>query len=590
MATLFGLGPSEVAQDESGNIQPGKSASVYTAYAGGTFYTQTYSVSRDSLLQGGATGGIVAADALGRVAFYADTTDTLWLDWGNGTRWPINPAKAADVVVPQVEAANASQVALIGTLQGSVDELKAAPKFTTLPPFGDMPHPYVSAHRGGTFIVPEGTRLGRLNAYGLGMQVVDGGDIHATLDGVLYDCHDSTLDRTTNLSGPIAALPSMRVMQGKIDCSQWFGGGWADQPITSIIDTLDDLGGKVYITLEVKSDVDPKYAQKIVDLIKGRGLTKQILIASFDESLLAPAIEAGHEVMLLGTTGTTVASDAGLVGRGVNYFGGSVDMTPATAKAIADHGVRVVVYSIDQHYRIDQFRTGASGELWGYIANDPLYIRGHVDGTYDYRLTSDPFDSLTYYHGHQPDNGDYSPASRGTFLADAGGAYFCIPVATQRRAVLQGWASPLVNPNSYTITYEQGFTSTVSGQAASLVFGCPTDAPFTGDDSAGGGIGDAPGYLALFSGTGLLRLFRRDPGTPPVQLASIDVDPNPAWAPGVNVPLKVTVSGSTITLTKTDTGESVSANDGTYRGGYVHLLANNFGAQSGARWRNITVS
>ena len=588
--TLYGLTASDVAADATGNILPGRQAVIYTAPYAGQIFAGTKDVGPD-YTPGAGTGGIITTDSNGRVMFFAtNTTATLWLDWGDGTRWPVNPTRLDDIIERRVQEANESQIELLDRLQAAVEELEGS-KASSLPPFYDMPHPYpyVSARRGGSYIVPEGTRLGRLNAYGLGMQVIDGGDIHATSDGVLYDCHDTTLDRTTNLTGEIAKTTSMRVMQGKVDCSSWFGGGWADQPITSIVDTLDDLGGKVYVTLEVKTDVDPKYAQKVVDLIAARGLTKQILIASFDEALLGPAIAGGHEVMLLGTSGTAIATDTGLLSRGVRYFGGSQALTAATAKQIADNGVRVVTYSTERHANVNKFRNGASGHLWGYISDDPLYLKGHVEGTYAYRLTSDPFGTLTYYHGHQADNLSVNPEDRGTFQADAGGAFFCAPVKSQRRAWLQGWASPLVSPSSYSITYEQDWLNAATSAGGALVIGCPDDSSYTGDDQAGGGLGGPPGYEVWLFTSGLLRLFRRDSGAVPVVLSDNNDTAHPV-TPGTPEKLTVTVSGSKISVTRASTGVTVSATDNTYRGGYVHLLANDNGAAAGVRWRNISVS
>lgn len=458
-----------------------------------------------------------------------------------------------------------------------------------LPPFSDMPHPYVSAHRGGTWIVPEGTRIGRLNAVGLGMTVVDGGDIHATADGVLYDCHDSTLDRTTNLSGPIADLSSMRVAQGKIDCSTWFGGGWSDQPITSIIDTLDDLGGRVYLTLEVKTDVDPRYAQKIVDLIAARGLTQQILIASFSEPLLAPAIEAGHEVMLLGTTCEDISERNDLLDKGIRYVGGSASsMWRAIAVTLRKKGLRPVTYSTVRHAQVNYYRL--DGELHGYISDDPLYLKGHVEGTYDYRRATDPFDSLTYYHGHQADNNSVSPSSRGTFKADSGGAWFCAPVTMQRRAWLQGWASPLPDPTSYSISWEQDWTTDAGSAGGAMIFGCLDDAAYTGDNEPGGGKGGPAGYEAWFFSSGLMRLFRRDTGAVPSLIADVGYGKEIPTTVGTPTKLRLDVTSSNITLTHVASGTKITSTDTRYRGGYLHLLANDNGAAAGARWRNITIS
>ena len=71
-------------------------------------------------------------------------------------------------------------------------------------PFFDHPRPLVFAHRGGCALGPENT----LAVFDLGVRAGADGlemDVHLSADGVPVVHHDSTLDRTTSASGPIAA-------------------------------------------------------------------------------------------------------------------------------------------------------------------------------------------------------------------------------------------------------------------------------------------------------------------------------------------------------------------------------------------------
>lgn len=70
--------------------------------------------------------------------------------------------------------------------------------------FFDRARPLVFAHRGGCALGPENT----LAAFDLGVQAGADGlelDVHLSADGVPVVHHDSTLDRTTSASGPVAA-------------------------------------------------------------------------------------------------------------------------------------------------------------------------------------------------------------------------------------------------------------------------------------------------------------------------------------------------------------------------------------------------
>ena len=70
-------------------------------------------------------------------------------------------------------------------------------------PFFDYRRPFVFAHRGGCALGPENT----LAAFDLGVQAGADGlelDVHLSADDVSVVHHDSTLDRTTSASGPLA--------------------------------------------------------------------------------------------------------------------------------------------------------------------------------------------------------------------------------------------------------------------------------------------------------------------------------------------------------------------------------------------------
>src|SRR5579862_2336724 len=74
-----------------------------------------------------------------------------------------------------------------------------------------MPHrffastgPLVFAHRGGSALAPENTVAAFDNGLALGADGLEL-DVHLSSDGVVVVHHDRTLDRTTTLTGPIAA-------------------------------------------------------------------------------------------------------------------------------------------------------------------------------------------------------------------------------------------------------------------------------------------------------------------------------------------------------------------------------------------------
>jgi glycerophosphoryl diester phosphodiesterase len=91
-------------------------------------------------------------------------------------------------------------------------------------PFFDSSRPQVFAHRGGCDLGPENT----IAAFDLGMAAKADGlelDVHLSADGVVVVHHDTTLDRTTNASGPVAAKKADEL--ARVDAGYRFERGGA---------------------------------------------------------------------------------------------------------------------------------------------------------------------------------------------------------------------------------------------------------------------------------------------------------------------------------------------------------------------------
>ncbi|HXV76184.1 MAG TPA: glycerophosphodiester phosphodiesterase family protein, partial [Candidatus Polarisedimenticolaceae bacterium] len=72
-------------------------------------------------------------------------------------------------------------------------------------PFFEVPHPIVLGHRGAAGEAPENTLAGFARALELGATVIEA-DVRLTADAVPVMIHDSTIDRTTNGRGTVAAM------------------------------------------------------------------------------------------------------------------------------------------------------------------------------------------------------------------------------------------------------------------------------------------------------------------------------------------------------------------------------------------------
>nr|WP_026411181.1 glycerophosphodiester phosphodiesterase [Actinomadura oligospora] len=95
--------------------------------------------------------------------------------------------------------------------------------------FLDHPGPIPFAHRGGAGGRPENSLAAFQRAHDLGYRYLET-DAHATADGVVVAFHDRTLDRVTDRTGTIAALPYAQVARARIH---------GTEPIPRLEDLLD---------------------------------------------------------------------------------------------------------------------------------------------------------------------------------------------------------------------------------------------------------------------------------------------------------------------------------------------------------------
>lgn len=139
-------------------------------------------------------------------------------------------------------------------------------------PFLDHHGPLAVAHRGGTEAAPENTLAAFRAATEQGFRYLET-DVHLTADGVLVAFHDDELDRVTDGTGVLAALPWSEVRQARI-------GG------TEPIPTLDEL---LEAFPEARFNIDPKSDHVVVALVaalRRHGAVERVCIGAFSDNRL----------------------------------------------------------------------------------------------------------------------------------------------------------------------------------------------------------------------------------------------------------------------------------------------------------------
>jgi glycerophosphoryl diester phosphodiesterase len=110
----------------------------------------------------------------------------------------------------------------------------------------------VGGHRGASAVAPENTYAA------FGRAIADGGsytetDVRASSDGALVLVHDSTVDRTTDGSGPVADLTLDELR--RLDAGSWFDETFRGQRIPELPDFLSwiESRGPFGAAIEIKA-------------------------------------------------------------------------------------------------------------------------------------------------------------------------------------------------------------------------------------------------------------------------------------------------------------------------------------------------
>lgn len=170
------------------------------------------------------------------------------------------------------------------------------------------------AHQGGAREAPSSTRFALEQAAERGAEAFEL-DVHATADGVLVVCHDTTVDRTTPAAGRIAELSIDEL--GRLDNAHWWLPGEQavhdrephEYPLRGrapvdrafgVLTLREVLQGfpDVLLNLDIKETAPtvPGYESALATMLREFGRIDDVIVASFHDvatdrfSELAPSV------------------------------------------------------------------------------------------------------------------------------------------------------------------------------------------------------------------------------------------------------------------------------------------------------------
>ena len=144
------------------------------------------------------------------------------------------------------------------------------------------------AHRGGSAYAPENTMAAFRNAIKMKADYFEL-DVHMSRDGHLVVIHDDELERTTDGTGQVKDKTLAQLK--KLDAGSWFSPEFKGERVPTLEEALDLAKGKIGVVIEIKNG--PNFYEgiekKVVDLVKKKGMEKDVIIISFDHSNIKKA-------------------------------------------------------------------------------------------------------------------------------------------------------------------------------------------------------------------------------------------------------------------------------------------------------------
>jgi len=232
----------------------------------------------------------------------------------------------------------------------------------------------IFAHRGYSSAYPENTMI----AFGKALEAGCDGielDVQLSKDGELVVFHDESVDRTTDGSGLVRELRLAELRE--LDAGATFAGGQGRNPIPSLAEYLDLVGGRDIVTnIEIKNAIYryPGIEERLATMVRERGMERRVIFSSFNHqsALLIKRLCPGAEIAFIESS-WLVGAGAYCSSAGADYLNPRHSfLTAENHEELRGHGIRAQAWTVDG---IDELKRLARLGVDSVITNDPAKAR-----------------------------------------------------------------------------------------------------------------------------------------------------------------------------------------------------------------------
>ncbi|MCD6508185.1 hypothetical protein J7M22_16405 [Candidatus Poribacteria bacterium] len=227
------------------------------------------------------------------------------------------------------------------------------------------------AHRGASAYAPENTMTAFRKAIEIGVDCIEL-DVHICKTGEIIVMHDSTLDRTTDLSGKISEVPLEEIKRA--DAGAWFREEFRGEPVPTLEEALNFIGERAITVVEIK---DEWIAAQVLETIRRANATERVVVISFHPRVLDEIRRIGSSIptgLLIGESPEDEIPQAmrfirmaAEVGAGMISLNHNL-VRPRLAYEIRRRGFGLWAWTVDE---IDRMRELAQMGVVGITSNKP---------------------------------------------------------------------------------------------------------------------------------------------------------------------------------------------------------------------------
>ena len=163
----------------------------------------------------------------------------------------------------------------------------------------------IVAHRGANELAPENTMAAIRNCIDFGVDYIEL-DVRTSCDGIMYNIHDPSVDRTTDSNGKICELNSAEI--DRMDAGSKFSDRFKGEKIPGIDKILSEVKGRAKVFFDVK-DAD---IEKLASLVTEYQMEKDCFFW-FEEDEKALELKKVNRNLLLKINASSAAEIAAAV-------------------------------------------------------------------------------------------------------------------------------------------------------------------------------------------------------------------------------------------------------------------------------------